>query len=171
MQEELQRFENVCVKRTDLLGNALRSGRTLFGKIWGRNIEDSTDDQTAQKTVQDKLFVITDSDRKQIAYQSMPDNLYFTADSVRKQAAPQRIQTRIKAFSGRFMKRFGRWTGGFSKNGALHDSRQNARDDLRKKSRYRGEEVEFECILTDDSYLLDSYDRNGVYSRLTTERK
>jgi hypothetical protein len=42
--------------------------------------------------------------------------------------------------------------------------------DLRRKSRYRKDEVEIDCILTDDSYLMDSYDRKGEYSKLTTKK-
>lgn len=44
------------------------------------------------------------------------------------------------------------------------------KEDLRKRSKYRKDELVIDCILTDESYLMDSYDRNGEYSQLTTKK-
>lgn len=46
---------------------------------------------------------------------------------------------------------------------------EQPKEDLRKKSKFRKDEVEIDCVLTDDSYLLDSYDRKGEYSKLSTK--
>ena len=40
------------------------------------------------------------------------------------------------------------------------------KQDRSRRSIYRQEDLELECVITDDSYLLDSYDRKGDYSRL-----
>lgn len=40
------------------------------------------------------------------------------------------------------------------------------KQDRSRHSIYRQEDLELECVITDDSYLLDSYDRKGDYSRL-----
>ncbi len=44
------------------------------------------------------------------------------------------------------------------------------KEDLRKRSHYRGDDLDIDCVLTDDSYLLDSYDRKGSYSQLSTRK-
>ena len=41
---------------------------------------------------------------------------------------------------------------------------------MRRRSKYRQDELEIDCVLTDESYLLDSYDRKGEYSQLTTSK-
>ncbi len=41
-------------------------------------------------------------------------------------------------------------------------------EELRRHSRYRRDTLEISCVSDDDSYLMDSYDRKGEYSRLTT---
>lgn len=46
---------------------------------------------------------------------------------------------------------------------------ERPKEDLRKKSKFRKDEVEIDCVLTDDSYLLDSYDRKGEYSKLSAK--
>lgn len=40
------------------------------------------------------------------------------------------------------------------------------KQDRSRHSIYRQDDLELECVITDDSYLLDSYDRKGDYSRL-----
>lgn len=43
---------------------------------------------------------------------------------------------------------------------------QRGKENRSRLSVYRQEEQEIECIITDDSYLLDSYNKKGDYSRL-----
>lgn len=66
---------------------------------------------------------------------------------------------------GRFLARFG-----FQKKGSFQSGKESAKENLRRKSRYREDTLEIECVLTDESYLLDSYDRNGEYTQLTTRK-
>ncbi|HBA48883.1 MAG TPA: hypothetical protein DCZ91_14025 [Lachnospiraceae bacterium] len=47
---------------------------------------------------------------------------------------------------------------------------EKPKEDLRKHSRFHGDDLEIDCILTDDSYLLDSYDRKGEYSKLSAKK-
>lgn len=110
------------------------------------------------------------------APQNMIDgNPYFTTNSDTgkvKETLLQRVRIRFRDIIGQFTRRFGgRLAGQFSAKSNLADGRQRSRQDLRKKSRYRENDVEIDCVLTDDSYLMDSYDRRGEYSRLTTEHK
>lgn len=107
------------------------------------------------------------------------ENPYFTTASDKhatQEDFMQRVRIRFreltnqlkKSFSGRFG---GRMAGEYSGRGALNSGQQKSKEDLRKHSRYREDGLEIDCVLTDDSYLMDSYDRSGAYSKLTTEHK
>ena len=60
---------------------------------------------------------------------------------------------------------------GSSGGNSLQAKPDRSRQDLRRRSQYKEDDVEIECILTDDSYLMDSYNRKGEYSRLSTRNK
>ena len=82
----------------------------------------------------------------------------------------QKIRVKFKDITGQLAGQLpGRFFGA-GKKGTFHTGKEKPREDLRKHSRYRKDEVEIDCILTDDSYLLDSYDRKGSYSKLTTKK-
>lgn len=83
----------------------------------------------------------------------------------------QKIRVKFKDIKGQIA---GHLPGKFfsaGKKGSFRGEKESPREDLRKHSRYRRDELEIDCILTDDSYLLDSYDRKGEYSRLSAGRK
>ena len=63
---------------------------------------------------------------------------------------------------GRFL---GSHTGDF-----LQTTLEQTKEDLRKRSKYKQDDQEIECILMDESYLTDSYNRKGEYSHLTTDK-
>lgn len=156
----------------DAMRNIFRSGRSLFGKVWGRD-EEATEEQSetasataGARTTGTLLFSNVQTPQKMIS-----EYPYFTAVQSRKHTVPHRLHTRFRDLSKRFRRNFGRQSCEFSNESGLNDRRQASKEDLRKKSRYRERNVEFDCVLTDDSYLLDSYDKKGEYSRLTTERK
>lgn len=48
--------------------------------------------------------------------------------------------------------------------------RGRPREDLRRRSKFRRDELEIDCVLMDDSYLMDSYDKKGEYSKLSTKK-
>lgn len=104
------------------------------------------------------------------------ENPYFTTvedENVPKDSFMRRMKIRFRELTNQFKKqfsgRFGRKTGEFSGRGTLNSGQQKPKEDLRRHSRYREDGLEMDCVLTDDSYLMDSYDRSGGYSRLTTD--
>lgn len=93
-----------------------------------------------------------------------PEQTYFAAveEDTRGKSVWERVKVKFQAI-----------TGQLSRNPSGRDSfqaKQEHQRDLRKRSRYHGENEEIDCILTDDSYLLDSYNRKGGYSQLTTKK-
>lgn len=57
-----------------------------------------------------------------------------------------------------------------AKNSFQAKSQQRSREDMRKRSKYKKDELEIDCVLTDESYLMDSYGRKGEYRQLTTRK-
>lgn len=109
----------------------------------------------------------------------MTDNPYFTthSDPGKVQENPfVKVRIKFRDAAGQMARRFGgklgeRLAGRFAGKKPLNYRQRESKEDLRKRSRYKGVDEEIDCVLTDDSYLLDSYDRNGEYSKLTTENK
>jgi hypothetical protein len=109
------------------------------------------------------------------------NNPYFTTSSdpgKLREPFSRRIRIRFRDITEQMAKRFGgklggrfggKLTGRFSGKNAADSGREKPKEDLRKRSRYKEDDIEIDCVLTDDSYLLDSYDRNGEYSTLTTD--
>ena len=94
-------------------------------------------------------------------------NPYFAAveDSTQRQNVWQKMKVQFEAVTGFLAKRFA-----FSGKNSFQAKQEQPKEDLRKRSRYRGDKLDVECVLTDDSYLLDSYDRKGEYSQLSTRQ-
>ncbi len=105
------------------------------------------------------------------------ENPYFTTiadEEEHKDSFMQRVKIRFRELTDQFKKRFsgkfgGRMAGEYSGRGTLNSGERKSKEDLRKHSRYREEGLEVDCVLTDDSYLMDSYDRSGGYSKITTD--
>lgn len=82
----------------------------------------------------------------------------------------QKIKVRVKEAAGHLS---GHLPGNFFKPQTKSDfqmkqeRQERPKEDLRRHSKYRKDEVEIDCVLTDESYLLDSYDRTGGYSKLS----
>ncbi len=107
------------------------------------------------------------------------NNPYFTTHSdpgkVRENPFVK-VRIKFRDAAGQMARRFGgrlgeRLAGRFTGKNSLNSGRRGTKEDLRKRSRYKGMEEEIDCVLTDDSYLMDSYDRKGEYTTLTTENK
>ena len=80
------------------------------------------------------------------------------------------MRVRLKGTAGQLA---GHLPGNFfnaQTNNSFQAGKERSREDLRKHSKFRKDELEIDCILTDDSYLLDSYDRKGEYSKLSTKK-
>lgn len=101
---------------------------------------------------------------------------YFAAVPARQpqaaaQTLPRRLKLKLGSIAGQLAKHLPEKFFGFQKNGSFQTKKEGGKEDLRRRSKYRENDLEIDCILTDESYLLDSYDRNGEYSRLTTANR
>lgn len=70
---------------------------------------------------------------------------------------------RIRSSLAKYLKQDQTLQMGTGKKGSFT---KKEKEDRSRLSVYREDDVEIECIITDDSYLLDSYNRKGDYSRL-----
>ncbi|MCM1187585.1 MAG: hypothetical protein NC251_13715 [Lachnoclostridium sp.] len=98
----------------------------------------------------------------------MQGNPYFAAvenAGEQRQTIWRKMKVQFEAVAGFLTKRFA-----FSGKNAFQAKQEHPKEDLRKRSRYRSDNLDVECVLTDDSYLLDSYDRRGEYSQLSTKQ-
>lgn len=94
------------------------------------------------------------------------NNPYFSAiedTGKQKQTTWEKVRVRFHSLMGQL-------SGRFSGRNSFETNQQKPKEDLRKHSRYRQDNLEIDCILTDDSYLLDSYDRKGEYSKLSPKK-
>lgn len=182
----------------DILKNTLARGKSLLGRLWGAESGGDTpigssqavDGIRAQQAGADPLVTLHDNashDSRVAAASSavqqpqtqMGNNPYFTTHSDPgkvKENLFQKIRVKFRDTAGQLTKRFGgrlgeRLTGRFSGKNTLNSRRQRPKEDLRKRSRYKEKDAEIDCVLTDDSYLMDSYDRKGEYTTLTTEKR
>lgn len=182
----------------DILKNTLAKGKSLLGRLWGTESGGNTaigssqtvDGTRAQQGSADPLVTLHDnaSHDSRVAAASatvqqpqtqMGNNPYFTTHSDPgkvKENFFQKIRVKFRDTAGQLTKRFGgrlgeRLTGRFSGKNTLNSRRQRSKEDLRKHSRYKEKDTEIDCVLTDDSYLMDSYDRKGEYTTLTTEKR
>lgn len=97
--------------------------------------------------------------------QNYNNNPYFSA--IPENVAPQqtiwqKIKVRFENITGFLAKRFS-----FSNSSTFQTKQERPKEDLRRHSRYREDELEIDCIITDDSYLMDSYNKKGEYSKLS----
>ena len=97
----------------------------------------------------------------------MHQNPYFvTVDEDRPKNIWQKMKVKMKDMAGRLSGRMPRRFAGFWAKGAFQTKQEQPKEDLRKKSKYRQDKLEIDCVLTDDSYLQDSYNSKGEYSKL-----
>ncbi len=107
--------------------------------------------------------------------QNPQGNPYFAAveDTGSRQENPwQKMRVKFKDIAGQLA---GHLPGRFlnaQTRGSFHAKQEQGRprEDLRRRSKFRRDEVEINCVLMDDSYLLDSYDKKGEYSKLSTKK-
>lgn len=180
----------------DMLKKTIIGGKNFLGRLWGaesggdtpvgsRETVDGIREQeagvnpvvTLRENVSHDSHVAAASGAVQPLQTQPGNNPYFTMHSDPgkvKENLFQKIRVRLRDTAGQLTKRFGgrlggRLAGRFSGRSALNSRQQASKEDLRRRSRYKEDDLEIDCVLTDDSYLLDSYDRKGEYSRLTTE--
>lgn len=97
-------------------------------------------------------------------------NPYFSAieDAGRQeQTLWQKARVKFENVAGQLAGHLPRRFFNFQAKSAFHEKQEKPKEDLRKRSKFRRDEVEIDCVLTEDSYLLDSYDRKGEYRQLS----
>lgn len=106
--------------------------------------------------------------------QAIESNPYFTpAEDIGggQSAIWQKIKVKFKDLAGQLAGHLpGKFSGSLQAKNSFHARQEPPKQNLRKQSKFRRDNVEIDCFLTDDSYLLDSYDRKGEYSKLSTKK-
>lgn len=165
----------------------LAGGQKLFVSIWGevpvKDVESGKDEglQDMEQVMapigdaeegQSDLGTTTNTMGAEAAaasgfrQQDLHNNPYFSAiEDTGKEK--QNLWAKMRV---RFQELTGQLTGRFSNKNSFQTKQQKPKEDLRKHSRYRQDDLEIDCILTDDSYLLDSYDSKGAYSKLSPKK-
>lgn len=170
------------------LKNALSGGRNLLHRIWGENSNVTTAETAGDKSVAgaEQVMAQVGDPRESASHtaqnpsisaqeamasatvrpQNLHNNPYFSTveDAAReKRSVWNKLRVRFQSMAGQLTKQF-------SGRNTFQTKQQKPKEDLRRHSRYREDDLEIDCILTDDSYLLDSYDRKGEYSKLSAKK-
>lgn len=164
--------ESTAFSLSAWLQDAFSGAKGLLRKIWGSD----ADKVSGEATMKSGAEIPTDMNhlhRSQIEaattivqpVQSVNNNPYFAAlteESVLRQSVWHKIRVRFRDITGFLTKRFS-----FAGGGTFQAKQERPKEDLRKHSRYRENDVEMDCVLTDESYLMDSYNKKGEYSKLS----
>lgn len=165
---------------TDRVQQLLADGRDLLRGIW-RGSEISSAEETgegsgnalfaAQADKGNDANVIKAAENNEMIRQ----NPYFAAivPQTRQSGTVsvlQKARMKTRALAGRLASHLPGGAFRFQKQNSFSAKGEDSREEIRRRSRYRQDELEIDCILTDESYLLDSYDRKGGYSQLTTQK-
>lgn len=151
------------------LQNTLSGAKRLLGKIWGESAE-SAQGEIAETTHTNTLHSsqIEAASATVQPVQNYNNNPYFSAieeNATPQQSIWQKIKVRFQNITGFLTKRFS-----FSNSSSFQTKQERPKEDLRRHSRYREDDLEIDCILTDDSYLMDSYNKKGEYSKLSADK-
>ena len=173
----VQREQQTQFSLTDWLQQLLKSVKDGMLGLWRGN-EFSADGKSGEKTGSSQAAAqINDAGTAGAPRQEMAltNNPYFAAvtpDKPQSVSIPilQKAKLKAKAVAGQLTRHLPGRFFQFQKQGSFHAKREGTHEDLRKRSKYREDELEIDCVLTDESYLLDSYDRKGEYSQLTTKK-
>lgn len=173
-----------------LLQSFLQKAKKLWERIWGDTKEVSGETAEAAKTagvlktaeppkiaeasktemaetaeLSEAAGKATSKVETKRAEESAP---YFIVceEKVKNPTLLERFRMQVSTVTGHLAKRFH-----FTNTGSFEAKQQKNKQDLRKKSKYHDKGTEVDCVLTDDSYLMDSYDRKGTYQTLSTTNK
>lgn len=164
------------------LQKTLTGGRKLWQGIWGSNETAGTAQAGDKSGTAQTMAQLADDNAAATAQALSTANMekqavnpYF--QPVEQKAnlhgalAPiQKLRGKIREAASQLADHLpGRFFGSQMKS-PFQAKQQRPREDLRKRSKYRKDELEIDCILTDESYLMDSYDRKGEYTQLTTKK-
>lgn len=159
------------------LEKLFQKGRQLGRQIWGSSdvtgkAENAALTGGSREAAQAGQVASTVTNGRVTAeQQSSMSNYFHPLEPVNVSATPfQKIRNKIREAASQLADHLpGRFFGSQGKN-FLQTKQEQTKEDLSRRSRYKKADKEIECILTDDSYLLDSYDRKGEYRQLTTKK-
>ena len=172
---------------SEWLKNMFGNGRSLLLKLWGSSLTE-TDTSAAvgkQASAPQTMAQVEDPStsnavahasvavQPQMQFKSIHSNPYFSTiedTGDQKQSLWQKAKVRFHNVSGQLSGRLPKKFFGFQAKNSFQAKQEKPKEDMRKHSRYREDTLEIDCLLTDDSYLMDSYDRKGEYSTLTTKK-
>ncbi|MCM1024977.1 MAG: hypothetical protein NC432_00955 [Roseburia sp.] len=163
------------------LQKLMRSGRGFLRGVWGGSEAVGGETAVNGDRTGEAQAVLAESGRRQDTRESaarreaVETNPYFLAvgtEEPRGITAPlQKLRAKVRSVTGQLAGKLpGRFFRFQAKNSFQARPDNKPKEDLRKRSKYRKDELEIDCILTDESYLMDSYDRKGEYSQLTTKK-
>lgn len=164
----------------DWIRRLLQNGKQRLLGFWNGSESSPTGDRS-QKTASDQVAAQpgSGSDKHVTASadvqreSSVYNNPYFAAVPTEQPQNPavtlvRKIKLKCGNITGQLAKHLPGKFSKFQKKGSFQAKKDGKREDLRHRSKYREDKLEIDCVLTDESYLLDSYDRKGEYSQLTT---
>lgn len=167
---------------TDWLQRLLRSGKEKFLGFWNGSESPSFGDRS-EKTGSDQVIAqLNNGNDKGVINNSHTEkettiynNPYFATVPVQQPqnavaAFVKKVKLKTSNIAGQLARHLPGKFSEFQKKGSFHAKKEGNREDLRRRSKYREDKLEIDCVLTDESYLLDSYDRKGEYSQLTTTK-
>lgn len=135
--------------------NTLSGGKKLLLRIWGESAETPT---------VESLSELQAGAMMQTPQAVMQNNPYFVpVPEEKRENLLQRMRVRFQSITKYF-------TNQFSGRNSFQTKQEKPKEDLRRHSRYREDDTEIDCVITDDSYLLDSYDKRGEYSKLSAKK-
>lgn len=167
------------------LDKTLNGGRKLWGSIWGNGegmgtagtegasggveraaLASGLEQDNARSAAQG-LHAGHIATAAVVPPQDIHNNPYFSAvdrSNERQGNLWHRMKAKFKDMAGHLP---GKFSSAQAKN-SFRPRQENTKEDLRRHSKFRRDELVIDCVLTDDSYLLDSYDRKGEYSKIST---
>jgi len=143
----------------------LAVGQRFYISVWGEAKDGKNDLQNPEETLAESVNA-AEVAGSALTKPDLHNNPYFSAiedTGKQKQTAWEKVRVRFQALTGQL-------AGRFAGRNSFETKQQKPKEDLRKHSRYKQDDLEIDCILTDDSYLLDSYDRKGEYSKLSPKK-
>ena len=150
------------------VGRAIDRGtdgiRSLFGLERGTGVGDLRQPAAVRENMMAQLLPDQKSGEDRAAYfvlarEVTPQNSWF-------QNLKTRAAIRFGAIRGSLTKHLKQGQSLQTGTGKQGSASQREKQSRKRLSMYRQEELEIECIITDDSYLLDSYNKKGDYSKL-----
>ncbi len=172
------------------LNRTLNGGRSLWGRIWGNGEGMGTADQGSRAdgvSGAERVSVLMPYEREesgdgqqglnaaQIAAaasavrqpQEVRSHSHMRSAGGRREKLVRRAGARLKEMTGQLAGNLSERLRGSQAGKRVEPRLNRSREAVRRQARSGRDELVISCAQTEDSYLLDSYDRKGEYSRLS----